>query len=284
MSTENDTDAQADALFDAAMAQEAERPDLAPPPAEDEVSPAEMLEATVESAKADRAEAGEPEKPAPAAAEPVKFTAEEYLATRERAQKLEAEVAAIRKQGEAAKDAPPKPGLFENPEDWEAELEKRIEDRVQKAEARYRADALQYDLAQTRARMTPEKYEAMDKAVTEAAARDPAFAKQLRELSPYGAGAAIEKWYDQNEAILNPTAYEARLREKWEAERSAADAPNGQPAGQKPATGASAAGENVVVLPKSLSRQASARAATSADDGDDSEAAIFAAGANGRRA
>lgn len=281
MNTENDTDSGADALFDAAMAQEAERPDLAPPPVEEDVSPAEMLEATVESAKAERAAAGEPEKPA---AEPVKFTAEEYLTQRDKAQRLEAEVAAIRKQGEVAKDAPPRPGLFENPEDWEAELEKRIEDRVQKAEVRYRADALQYDLAQTRTRIGDEKYAAIDKAVTDTAARDPAFAKQLRELSPYGAGAAIEKWYDQNEAILNPGAYEARLREKWEAERSAADAPNGLPAGQKPATGAYAAGENVVVLPKSLSRQASARAATSADDGDDSEAAIFAAGANGRRA
>lgn len=283
MSTENDTDAQADALFDAAMAQEAERPDLAPPEPEEEVSPAEMLEATVESAKADRAATGGEKQPA--AAEPVKFTAEEYLQTRERAQKLEAELEAVRKQGEKAKDeTAAKAGLFEDPEGWEAQQQAKIDERVAAVEARLRGQALEYDLAQTRIRIGDEKYAAMDKAVTEAAGRDPAFAKQLRELSPYGAGAAIEKWYDQNEAILNPTAYEARLREKWEAERSAADAPNGQPAGQKPATGASAAGENVVVLPKSLSRQASARAATSADDGDDSEAAIFAAGANTRRA
>jgi len=281
-----DTDDHADALFEAAMAQEAERPDLAPPVEDDDgLSPGEMLEATVESAKAERAAGGAAEPEKPAAAEPVKFTAEEYLQTRERAQKLEKELADVRKQGEAAKtETAAKAGLFEDPEGWEAQQQAKIDERVAAVEARLRGQALEYDLAQTRTRIGDEKFKAMDEAVTAAAARDPAFAKQLRELSPYGAGAAIEKWYDQNEAVLNPAAYEARLREKWEAERSAADAPNGRPAGQKPATGASAAGENVVVLPKSLSRQASSRAATDDGDGDDSEAAIFAAGANTRRA
>jgi hypothetical protein len=285
MSTENDTDSGADALFEAAMAQEAERPDLAPPPAEeDDISPGEMLEATVESAKAERAVKGEPEKTTEKlAAEPIKFTAEEYLQTRERAQKLEAELAEVRKQGDKAKDeATAKAGLFEDPEGWEAQQQAKIDERVAAVEARLRGQALEYDLAQTRSRIGDEKYAAIDKAVTDAAARDPAFAKQLRELSPYGAGAAIEKWYDQNEAVLNPAAYEARLREKILAEMNGENAPDGRPAGQKPATGADAAGENVVRLPKSLSRQAAARAATSDDDGDDSEAAIFAAGANKR--
>jgi len=283
MSTQNDTDDHADALFEAAMAQEAERPDLAPPVEDDDgLTPGEMLEATVESAKAERAEKNEPEK---TAAEPIKFTAEEYLQTRERAQKLEKELEEVRRQGEKAKDeTASKAGLFEDPEGWEAQQQAKIDERVAAVEARLRGQALEYDLAQTRTRIGDEKFKAMDEAVTAAAARDPAFAKRLRELSPYGAGAAIEKWYDQNEAVLNPAAYEARLREKWEAERSASDAPNGRPAGQKPATGASAAGENVVVLPKSLSRQASSRAATDDGDGDDSEAAIFAAGANTRRA
>lgn len=287
MSTDNDTDSHADAFFDAAMAQEASRPDLAPPVEDDDaLTPGEMLEATVESGKAERAVKGEPEKTAEKpAAEPVKFTAEEYLQTRERAQKLENELAEVRKQGETAKaETAAKAGLFEDPEGWEAQQQAKIDERVAAVESRLRGQALEYDLAQTRTRIGDEKYAAMDKAVTEAASRDPSFAEQLRKLSPYGAGAAIEKWYDQNEAVLNPAAYEARLREKWEAERSAADAPNGLPAGQKPATGANAAGENVVVLPKSLSRQASARAATGQDDGDDSEAAIFAAGANTRRA
>lgn len=288
MSADNDTDDHADALFEAAMAQEATRPDLAPPAEEDDgLTLGEMLEATVESAKAEREAKGDGgtvlEKPAP---EPVKFTAEEYLQTRERAQKLEAELAEVRKQGEKAKDeTAAKAGLFEDPEGWEAQQQAKIDERVAAVEARLRGQALEYDLAQTRTRIGDEKYAAMDEAVTAAAARDPAFAKQLRELSPYGAGATIEKWYDQNEAVLNPAAYEARLREKILAEMNGGEnAPNGQPAGQKPATGANAAGENVVVLPKSLSRQASSRAATDEDSGDDSEAAIWAAGANPRRA
>lgn len=284
MSTENDTDAQADALFDAAMAQEAERPDLAPPEPEEEVSPAEMLEATVESAKADRAATGG-EKPAAAASEPAKFTAEEYLQTRERALEAERKLADVEKQGKAAeKQAEQRAGLFEDPDKWEAERKAEIKTAVDEARAEFRTQMIDLELELTRARIGEEKYKLVDAAVTEAVAKDPAFAKAVSEMPVRGAGKALEAWYDKHEAILNPTAYEARLREKWEAERSAADAPNGQPAGQKPATGASAAGENVVVLPKSLSRQASARAATSADDGDDSEAAIFAAGANTRRA
>lgn len=277
-----DTDDHADALFEAAMAQEAARPDLAPPAEEEDVlTPGEMLEATVESAKAEREEKVEKEPKQPK----VKFTAEEYLQTRERAQKLEAELAEVRKQGEKAKDeTAAKAGLFEDPEGWEARQQAKIDERVAAVEARLRGQALEYDLAQTRTRIGDEKYKAMDEAVTAAAARDPAFAKQLRELSPYGAGAAIEKWYDQNEAVLNPAAYEARLREKILAEMNGGEnAPNGQPAGQKPAPGANAAGENVVRLPKSLSRQASSRAATDDGDGDDSEAAIWAAGANTRR-
>jgi len=282
MNNETDT---GDAQFDAMMEQEAARPDLAPPPPEPDegdLTPGDMLAATVEAAKADAAV--DPAPPAPPAPARVEFTAEDYLKTRERAEALEKRLAEIEKQGAAAKDqAAEKAGLFEDPEGWEAQQQARIDAKVAEAVAGLRTQALDHDLQMTRARMDPAKYEAMDKAVSERAAADPQFAAQLRALSPYGAGAALEKWYDQNEAILNPTAYEARLREKWLVEQ-AGGAPNEPPAGQKPATGANAAGENVVRLPKSLSRQPSGRAATAADDGDDSEAAIFAVGANPRRA
>jgi len=288
MADENDTDTAADSQFEAMMAAEAERPDLAPPPPETEegdLTPGEMLAATVESGKANAADkpAPEPQKPQEPAGK-VEFTAEEYLRTRDRAAELERKIAELEKKGEGAKEqAAEKAGLFEDPEGWEAQQQAKIDAKVNEAVAGLRTQALSYDLEQTRVRIGDEKYGLIDKAVTEAAARDPAFAAQLRALSPYGAGAAMEKWYDQHEAILNPTAYEARLREKWLAEQ-AGNAPNDPPAGQKPATGASAAGQNVVKLPPSLSRQSAARAASSADDGDDSEAAIFAAGANPRRA
>ena len=284
MNTENDTDAHADALFDAAMAQEAERPDLAPS-AEEEVSPAEMLEATVESARAERAAGGGAEPEKLAAAEPVKFTAEEFLSTRERAQAAERRLADAEKQGkDAEKQAEQKAGLFEDPEKWETERKAEIKTAVDEARAEFRSQMIDLELEMSRARMGDEKFALVDAAVTDMVSKDPAFAKAVREMPARGAGKALEAWYDKNEPLLNPAAYEARLREKWEAERSAADAPNGRPAGQKPATGASAAGENVFVLPKSLSRQASSRAATDDGDGDDSEAAIFAAGANTRRA
>lgn len=282
MADENDTDPQ----FDAMMQQEADRPDLAPPPEPDEaLTPGEMLKATVESAKADAAAVEKPE-PAVQAAPGL----EEYLSTREKLQATQRELDEVRKAA-APKDDKPKPGLFEDPDGWEAQQQARIDERVAEAEARFRTQALSYDLEQTRTRVGDEKYTAMDKAVSEQAAKDPAFAAQLRALSPYGAGAAIEKWYDRTEAVRDPGAYERRLREKFLADPEFArefmerqNASNDAPAGQKPATSATAAGENVVRLPPSLARQSAARAATSGDDGDDSEAAIFAAGANPRRA
>jgi hypothetical protein len=286
MDIENGTDAHADALFDAAMAQEAERPDLAPPPAEDDVSPAEMLEATVESAKAERAAAGEPEKPAPdKPADRVEFKAEEYLAQRDRVKELEAKLAQVDKASKADQAPEAKAGLFEDPEGWEAQQKAAREQIRDELRAEFRTELVGIELEAMQSRLGEERYKAIDEAVTAQAARDPAFAEALKKLPARGFGKTLEAWYDKNEPLLNPAAYEARLREKILAEMNGGEnAPNGLPAGQKPATGASAAGENVVVLPKSLSRQASARAATSADDGDDSEAAIFAAGANGRRA
>jgi hypothetical protein len=283
MSDEPDAD---DAQFASMMEQEAARPDLAPPPPEDDpLTPGDMLAATVESGKAAAAE--KPAEPAPAA--PVQFTAEEFLAQRERLQRAERERDDARKPAEKPPEKP-RPGLFESPEEWEAELERRVEERAQAGEQRLRQQALDWDLAQTRIRVGDEKANAMGKAVAEAAERDPQFAAQLAALSPYGAGAAIEKWYDSTEAVRDPAAYERRLREKFLADPEFAsefmarqNASNAAPAGQKPATSATAAGENVVKLPPSLSRQAASRAATSGDDGDDSEAAIFAAGANPRR-
>lgn len=275
---------QQDSIFEQAMADEAASGIAAAPEPDDEpITPSEALAATVDSAKADREQAGGEQKPAPAAhPEKVEFTAEEYLRTRERAQTLERELAEIRKQGDKAKDsAAQKAGLFEDPEGWEAQQQAAIDAKVNEAVAGLRTQALNYDLEQTRARVGDEKFSAMDKAVTEAVARDPQFAAQLKALSPYGAGAAIEKWYDSTLAVRDPAAYEARLREKILAEIGQ-NAPNDPPAGQKPATGADAAGSNVTRLPPSLARQSSARAASSADDGDDSEAAIFRVGMNSR--
>ena len=286
MADENDTDTAADSQFEAMMAQEAERPDLAPPapePEEGDLTPGEMLQATVERGKADAAEkepATEPKKPA----EKVEFTAEEYLRTRDRAAELEKKLEFFEKQGEKKdRETEDKAGLFEDPEGWEAQRKAETKAEMDEIRAEFRREMLSMDLDATRSRIGEEKYNAIDKAVTEAAAADPSFAAQLRTLNPRGAGAAMERWYDKNEPLLNPAAYEARLREKWLAEQ-AGGATNEPPAGQKPATGANAAGQNVVKLPPSLSRQSAARAASTVDDGDDSEAAIFAAGANPRRA
>jgi hypothetical protein len=285
MNTENDTDSGADALFEAAMQQEAERPDLAPPPAEEDgLSPGDMLEATVESARAERAVKGDLEKPAEKpASERVEFKAEEYLEQRDRVKELEAKLAQLDLSGKNDdKTAEAKAGLFEDPEGWEAQQKAAREQIRDELRAEFRAELVGIELETMQARLGDEKYKLIDEAVTAQAARDPSFAESLKKLPARGFGKTLEAWYDKNEALLNPGAYEARLREKILAEMNGENAPDGRTAGQKPATGADAAGENVVRLPKSLSRQAAARAATSDDDGDDSEAAIFAAGANKR--
>lgn len=285
---ENDTDAAADAIFDAAMAQEGERSvEPGPSPAGETLTPGDMLEVTVEHAKANRAEAGadasqEPQK----SAERVEFKAEDYLAQRDRVRELEQKLAAVEQQGKTAeKQAEQRAGLFEDPDAWEAQRKAEITSAVDEVKAEFRREMIGIELENMQARLGAERYAVINEAATRIAAADPAFRDALDKLPARGFGKTIEAWYEKNEPLLNPAAYEARLREKWEQERSGSDAPNGQPAGQKPATGAPAAGSNVTRLPPSLSRQSAARAATSGDDdGDDSEAAIFRAGANTRRA
>lgn len=274
---------QQDAIFEQAMADEAASGiAVAPEPDDEPITPSEALAATVDSAKADREQAGgeKPTQPAPA---PVQFTAEEFLQTRERAQALERRIAEIEAQGKKATDqAEQKAGLFEDPEGWEAQRKAEVEQAVQNAVGSLRRDALAYDFAQTAEKVGAEKWAAAEKALDEAMKADPRLLQQFKALSPFGAGQAVIKWYDATEIVRDPSAYEARLREKILAEMGQ-NAPNEPPAGQKPATGATAAGSNVTRLPPSLARQSSARAANSADDGDDSEAAIWAAGRNPRR-
>ena len=100
--------------------------------------PAEEPEAEEVEAKAEEPKAKEPEKPAPPPGDEGKVPLQALLDEREKRQQYEKELKAFREQQEQAKAKSPKlPDYFEDPEGYNAAVEKMIAERVAVTEQKF---------------------------------------------------------------------------------------------------------------------------------------------------
>lgn len=285
-------------IFDSGVSDEEEvATALAPEAASDEAEPAEHAaqEPPAEQKPEAAQDAAPQQEPAPQPQHHVPLT--EFLTARERAQAAERERDQFRQryealererraQEEAAKQQKPQPpDQFADPDGYtqfmlqqQQALEQSIWQKIENAQTQE---------AIFRTRQT--HGELFDKAWTEfnqAAAQNPALAQVWQQLPPWQRGEEVIGWYKQQQTLReigsDPAAYRTKLQQELLSDPAfLAQAVEKLKAGQGPAQNARP--QTVTRLPPSLNRVTSAAPAHGADDGDDSEDAIFAAGRPARR-